>query len=233
MEKETSTKEHLADILNSHPIIEWAAEKRKELIWGFGFLVLGLLLLVRLSSFFGVKTENNYLQAEKDLALVLESNKTEEQEEALSKLLSILASTPDMGPIYDGTVAQIFLAANKPKEAAPYLEKSLSRTTSQELPHFASFAKASLMIQEGKWDEALKESMDLKAALQTQNDSSLYAFNVLRLALINKHLGKKDGEKAAWKEWQEKKDLPAFQKVSAAFAGVKAPLEEYLKKTGG
>ncbi len=81
-------------------------------------------------------------------------------------------------------------------------------------PYYIRFSKESLLIGEGKLKEALEGAKKLKADMDKdevfwsegsqiiRHGSLLYAYNLLRIAMLEKTAGSLDGELAAWKEFK-------------------------------
>lgn len=229
MEKQYTPEENL----NSHPFIIWVAERQKELIIGFFILVLVLLLAIRLSSRSELKTESDFIKAENDLALIVspaEGIAPAKEEEALQSLQTIVSRYPDLQSKYDGPLAQILLAKRKPDQAAPYLERALGRTTEKELPLYAEFANISLAAGEEDLEGAFTRSQKMKD--QLDRNSALYAYNLLRIAMLAKQLEKHEDAKDAFSEWLKNQDNPGFQEISKAFSQERMFLIDYIKQRG-
>src|SRR5580700_10398436 len=85
---------------------------------------------------------------------------------------------------------------------------------SQELtsPYYARFSQNTLTISQGKYAQALEEAKSLKTDLEkddafwegrdkfVRSGTILYAYNLLRIATLEKELGSKEGELKAWEE---------------------------------
>ena len=218
---------------SEHPVVVWIAERRKELLWGFLVLVLLVMGIIRFATRTDLQTETDYISAQNDLTSIVQPRGVrltfEEKEAALGRIQSIVSRHPDLRAKYDGTVAQILLAFDQPEQAAPYLERALSRTTDKELPLFAEFSNLSLTAQEKKLEETPNQSLALKNSLDNVQDSSLYAYNLLRIGLTANSLGDKEETKRAFKEWLDKAALPGFQRVAEAFAQEKVFIVDYMK----
>jgi hypothetical protein len=85
------------------------------------------------------------------------------------------------------------------------------------------------MIAEGKLLEALAEAKGLKKRMEedtafwesrstvVRHGSLLYAYNLLRIAMLEKAAGSSDGELAAWKELKQNAGWEAVQFTPRAY----------------
>jgi hypothetical protein len=118
-------------------------------------------------------------------------------DDSLQKLQTILKKHPELHAKYDGAIAQALLSAQNPTEAAPYAERTLQRTQGETPAPYLDYASTTLLIANGKYDEALKAAQSLKSNTEYP---TLYAFNLLRIAFLNRELKNTQAEKAAWAE---------------------------------
>jgi hypothetical protein len=224
-------KEYLTD--QEHPAILWMAERKKQLLWAFFILILLVIGVIRLASRSDMQTETDFISAQNDLNLMTQNKgttvSTEEKEAALVRLQNILSRYPELRSKYDGMVAQILLAMDKPDQSAPYLERALSRTTDKNLPNFAQFANLSITAQENKLQDVLDQSIALKNKLANDKDSPLYAYNLLRIGLTARLLENKEKEKQAFKEFIDNSENPGFQKVIKTFEENQLFIVDYMK----
>lgn len=72
----------------------------------------------------------------------------------------------------------------------------------KESPEHASFSSISLLVEKGAYQEALQRSIRLKEQMGKE-ESYLYFHNLLRIAVLQKHLQNGPGELAAWKDCEE------------------------------
>lgn len=225
-------KDNIPDPLTTHPLVLFAIEKKKEILWTFFGLVAFAFLAIRLSGWATGETEVDYVTAKNDLNLLIThpsgTENSDEARDALERLQTIVARHPDLASKYDGSIGQILLAENKPDAALPYVDRALSRTTEELLPNYARFAALSVIVQEGRLDEALEKSLALKEDLKIADDTPLYAYNLLRIILIAKEIGNNDVVKKGLEEWRQKEGLPAFEKIISRFSQEEIPLRDYL-----
>lgn len=125
--------------------------------------------------------------------------------EELAQLERMIKKHPELHAQYDAPVGQSLLAAIAPKEASPYIERALQRT---KHPYYNEYSKTSLKISEGSYKEALQEALSLKEKMvadgeyweKLEESSALFAFNLMRIAILSQQIGNKEEELSAWRE---------------------------------
>lgn len=134
--------------------------------------------------------------------------------DALAKLEKLMRKHPELHQKYDSVIAQKLLASSQSGLGSSYASATLKRIQTFS-PYYTKFAKGSLMIGEGKLKEALEEAKNLKMQLEVDqsfwNDRSqiirhgslLYAYNLIRIATLEKELGCLKEELAAWEELKQ------------------------------
>lgn len=182
---------------------------------GYGALIL-LLLLTLGYRFLAYRSH----QAEKDFVLAKEaivSLKNPEKEQAsLATLQSILSNHKDLQAKYDGIIGQALLVQGKIEEAKPFIERTFNRTMNETSSFDRDYAKTSLLIAEGHLEDALKNAYSLKDAMMTavSTSSTLFAFNLIRIAFLEKTLQNPVNEQKAWTELKEMQDPSYPLKIS-------------------
>jgi len=172
----------------------------------------------------------------------------EKDHEGLKQLTGLIKKHPELSPKYDARLAQHFIAAEESEQAQVFGSKVLERT---QQPYFQDYALASLLISERNYSEALAAALDLKEKFLNDSSfwekstgiksfgSSLFAFNLLRIATLYQEIGMKVKEKEAWSElkayagWSgEKKDnrIPeeGFQSLLVHFTVQDITLLDYI-----
>jgi hypothetical protein len=122
--------------------------------------------------------------------------------QALDKALE---KTPSMRQAFRSEIAEIMLINGDADQAEEISKKSLQELRSVA-PLFAEYAEISLHIGRKQYQDALEKSVTLKEKM-TDQKSSLYFQNLLRIALLQEKVGNKAGEMAAWR------DLEVFSKA--------------------
>jgi len=149
----------------------------------------------------------------------------EKKGEDFLSLQKLMKKHPELEAYYDPQIGQNFLALRDTEEAGLYVERTLERT---KQPYYSDYAQTSLKISGGKYVEALGEARELKESLlkddgfwrNGKDDSSLFAFNLMRIATLCQEIGDSMGELEAWKEikryggWEE--GFPADEKIGQA-----------------
>jgi hypothetical protein len=122
-----------------------------------------------------------------------------------AQLDKLVKKHPELHAHYDAPIGQNLLAAISPQEATPFIERTLDRT---KQPYYSDYARTSLKISEGKYQEALGEAVNLKEEMlsdsayweKSKDNSALFAFNLMRIATISQQLKNDETELEAWSE---------------------------------
>jgi hypothetical protein len=160
--------------------------------------------------------------------------------ELLIKIEKILAEHPELHAKYDSLIAERLLVWNESKLAENYLLPTLKRIEKHSL-YFPEFAKTTLLISEGDLEQALEDAIALKEEMQA-NDSLfaeggqvrfeglLYAFNLVRIGMLEKELGHVAGEQHAWDELMalKIKDPEAFSMIQYHFRANNLTIFDYI-----
>ncbi len=125
--------------------------------------------------------------------------------EEFASLQRVMKKHPELHAHYDALIGQNLLSTHSPKEAEPYIERTLKRT---DQPYYSDYARTSLLISEAKYEEARQSASLLKQQMiedtyfweNRKDDSALFAFNLLRIATLSRQLKDLEGEQKAWKE---------------------------------
>lgn len=168
------------------------------------------------------------------------------REDALTKLNSILSTNPELYPKYDGLVAQTLINRGDAGDALPFAKRAISRTEPENQPYYTNYTRTTMLIAESRFDEALKEALALDTQMrdaikqnlsiaQRKFGDSLFAFNLLRIGMLQQQLGLKDQERKTWQEWKQYvATIPstplskAFQQQSAILTEGKVTLSDYI-----
>lgn len=212
-------KEDLATRITEHPYFQWFVARRHYI----PYVSLAILLVIFLAfKFFtgkAAKTESNYLLAENYFSMIQRSIRSEtgtgNREQALTKLKTITDSYPELHSRYDGLIAQLLITQGDSAGARPYADRTFSRTAQNKLPYYSDFSHTTLLIANDQHQQALEKAIALKDLLiehAAQNKAdpqilnfgdSLFAYNLLRIAMLKKELGSPEEELQAWKEWKQ------------------------------
>jgi len=168
----------------------------------------------------------------------------EERQENFSHLQKIMQKHPELYAYYDAKIGQKLLALRNIEDSKPYVYRTLERT---KQPHYSDYAQTSLKIGEERYEEALKEAIALKESLikeplfeeNDENNSALFAFNLMRIAILCQKSHKDQQELEAWKElkkygkWQENappiNEQKGFNQLFNLFTIQNATLLDYIQ----
>lgn len=212
-------QESLAERLNENPFMQWITENPKIFLYA-GLLILAFLSIAfRFSSGSWFKSESDYYKAKIDFAALnrtAASNKDPNiADEALASLKAIIGKHPELKAKYNLQIAQILIAQGNFDKSNEFLTSSNSKGkyTEPSLTFYEDYSQATLFIDQGKDQEALKKALSLKESLLNQTieaqksdtpktfGDTLFAYNLLRIAILQQKLGYKKEELNTWKEW--------------------------------
>jgi hypothetical protein len=207
-------------------------------------LVIGLFGITR---FLNVSSPDDFRIAESTY------NKWEGQKgEQLANLQKILKRHPELHAKYDGAIAQKLLSSSETGLAASYGKAALKRMEGFS-PYYTDFTSCSLLISDNKLAEALESAKKLKSSMENdetfwqqksqvvRHGGILFAYNLLRIATLEKAVGTPEGELAAWREfkanagWQEGQptsktyDPEAYQLIQENFQSDELSLLDYIR----
>lgn len=198
--KENSFQE---DFMNN--ITEWFSAHKNSILITILALFVGILFCYRFFSSREEKAEKEYLRAD-TLYNQFEANslKPNSQEfvDSLNNLEKMVNTIPELHAKYDGAIAQLLLLDGQLDRAKPFAEATLKRTESDELENYQDFSKTTLIIAAGDYTQALQKSKELNEELKQSQETFpvLYAFNLVRMAMLHQKLDQKDQEKIVWNE---------------------------------
>lgn len=239
MAKNSNTTVSSNSFLEDHPVIEstidWVMENKSKLIWAFvGFCIL-LMLIYRLITMQTDRAEGEFIRAEnlfKKFQAVNASNANE-----LKELTAIMDKYPELKPEYQGAIAQTLLIEGKIQEVQPIAEELFSRGKKDHLALYQDFSKTSLLIAEGKYENALQAANTLNLSLEPLKDkehySFLYAVNLVRLAVLHGQLGQAKEEEKAWGQFLALENREVASLVDHAFTLGQFSLGNYIQGRQG
>ncbi len=165
--------------------------RSRLLAWGGGLLAAATLCIVYFTSSSG--------SSQGAIAHVaLERWKAAPSDTVLEKAArQSLRSAPHLERAFSAELAQILLTAGRISESETLAKPCIARLE-EHSPLHASFAKTSLLIEKKEYQTALEQAVHLKE--KTEPGSALYAYNLLRIACLQKQLNNGPGELAAWED---------------------------------
>lgn len=205
--------------------IEWIMGHTKTILLSFATLILFSFCIYQVFSRFGdvnvsessrLERAFNEWSGSQDLTQLKELEKSVRGHSALEAK-------------YGTLLAQRLLGLGEVKQGEEYARAALKRAQGLNTPYYSDFSKNTLLITSGKYSEALEASEKLKGAMLqdeafwsgrdklVRSGSVLYAYNLLRIAMLNQQLGSKEGELIAWDELVQ----------NAGWKGVAVPSRAY------
>jgi hypothetical protein len=231
-----------------HQAFQWALQNGRHLFILTGSFITLLIILYKLAFAGSVKEEKEFFQAENAFVLFqnsLTENKSKDNVDlALDKLEKQLDRLPELHAKYDGAIAQALLSQGASEQAKPFAEATLARTLSENKPFYSSYGQTTLLIADHNYSEALRQALLLKQnMLEAQkNDHKnfgeiLFAYNLLRIGMLQQQVGASDDEFKTWQEWQqymqgvntEIAQPQAFEEVSTQFSLNQISLKDYIE----
>ncbi|BBI17429.1 hypothetical protein [Neochlamydia sp. S13] len=207
-----------SDALLAHPFTQWASDNGKILLYSFLGLIILVFILFQFIWRHHAVSEADFVRAEKEFSLFTSSKDISDpaaEVEALKNLHAIMAAHPELYPKYEGLIAETLLLRGKNEEASLYATSAIKRTAYENDPFYTSYAQATLLLANEKYEEGLKAALNLRNRMleqaqafkdtpeKLQYGTFLYALNLLRIAMLQQQLSLFTDELATWKEWEE------------------------------
>lgn len=233
----SSKKIALHDDWTNHPFVEWLSANKNNIIWAF-LSIFAILIII--SRFMAVKTANaekDYFQSQSLFdqfeSKVFSSNDRSEATVELEKLNELMSIYPELKPKFEGSLAQDLLIIGEVPQAQSYATDIFKRTATEHLQDYQHFSQSTFLIEQGLFEEALKESKNLQAKLDglaNTNYSLLYVMNLIRIATLHQQLGQDEEELRAWRQFQNlPTELESVKIANQIFTIGKASLGDYIK----
>jgi hypothetical protein len=189
---------------------DWISEhSRMILVSLITFLVLCFCLFQFMGKFSGAK-KSDYLEAQSAFsawtALEAPSPKIPKA------LANPLNRHPELQAKFGTHIAQRLLAFGETKNAGRYAGAAFKRSQDLKTPYYDRFSRNTLLIAGGEYSVALEEAKRLKSDLEgddafwesrdpfVRSGAILYAYNLVRIASLEREMGSKEGERKAWEE---------------------------------
>jgi hypothetical protein len=159
----------------------------------------------------------------------------------LDDLKDLIKKYPSLKPNYEGLIIQnLLINESLKKDESKLVSLTLERTKS-ELPFYYEYSKVALLINDGKLEEALSKSKELKIKMLCDQSflqgeglpagSVLYSLNLLRIALLQGKLGNPSKELLAWMEFEDYLGLTS-NKVNDRIQTANKALKEIFSENG-
>lgn len=158
-----------------------------------------------------------------------------DNKDALDKLKKIIEELPQLKTKFEPAIAKQLLISQSGDVDSSLAAKTLKRIQKDQ-PYFSQFGYTTILISNNAYQDALEQAEKLKKNLDNdaefwEKQSSegsyghvLYAFNLLRLALLQKTVGSIQGEFLAWNElekragWHDTDNIEVSLKEREAYA---------------
>ncbi|MBU6383943.1 MAG: hypothetical protein KGR16_06485 [Verrucomicrobia bacterium] len=176
------------------------SERKKQIAVSIASVIAGVVILI--AYFQAGPNALKYAEAEDTFSKWIVAP----PDEALyQNMLDAMRHVPALHKKYESAIAQKLINTDKLDEAIVMANRSLVRVK-EEVPFHATYAMTSLLIEQGKYQEALEKAVALKEQMgsayftQQKGGALLYVHNLLRIACLQQQLHNRPGEKAAWEE---------------------------------
>jgi hypothetical protein len=146
--------------------------------------------------------------------------------ESIEATQNILERHPELHPKYDPVLALTFFAQQKTPEGICYA-RSLINHAQQHLPDvYKEYANTTLLISEGKYEEAFREASFLEAKLSEQPGyPTLEAVNTLRLLFLAREIGNTEGQHRFWTKLSQH---PSYSTLLSIFQTENLSLSDFF-----
>ncbi len=190
--------------------IDWISDHSRTVLISLASLLILLFILFQLTGKFSVSRQSDFIEAQSAYSAWVTAKIS--NDELFKKLEKPLKKSPELQAKFGALVAQHFLTINDPKNAEAFAKQSWKRTGNLLSPYYAEFSKTSLLVSQGRLEEALLAARGLKSNMvedkgfwasrdkMIRSGGLLYAYNLIRIAALEKEVGSSGGELAAWNE---------------------------------
>lgn len=208
---------------------------RKTLLIGIFFGIIAFLIIAyKLLSHQTANAEADFIRAQTTFSRFQQTivSDPEAAFPLLNELEDLLKRYPDLRAKYDGAVAQSLLLSARPALATPFAEAVFTRTSPDRLDPYKEFSQTSLLISTGEYPKALERALELQKRLdagKSDPDSALYAFNLIRIAVLRNQAGQFAEEKEAWTSVRNYLAASGISsEINEALRAGQAPLNGYI-----
>ncbi|MBI3236098.1 MAG: hypothetical protein HYZ48_00035, partial [Chlamydiales bacterium] len=189
--------------------IDWLANHTKMVMISLISILLLFFTVLQMTRSFSSGSDFAKAQSAYSSWVALESP----DKKIFSQLEKPLSSSAEVQAKFGALVAQKFLTLKDAKNAENFMKQSWKRTQNLLSPYYAAFSKTSLLIARGDLKKALELSKDLKTQMtkdtsfwdhqdkMIRSGSLLYAYNLIRIATLEKEIGSIEAEMLVWEEF--------------------------------
>ncbi len=189
---------------------EWISGHSKAILVSFLTLIVLSFCLSQVAGKFLTGKKSDYLEVQKAFtAWAAEGNQDPIIPKSLAKPLS---HHPELETKFGTHIAQRLVTLGEVKNSGRLASAAIHRSHELLSPYYERFSRNTLTITQGKYALALNEAKSLRTDLEkddafwdsrdktARSGSVLYAYNLLRIAALERQLGSKEGELAALDE---------------------------------
>ncbi|MCH9630094.1 MAG: hypothetical protein S4CHLAM37_00870 [Chlamydiia bacterium] len=247
-ENQSSVKLEGIDSL-SFKLSTYLLDYKRFLIFIIPFFLIVFFLIFKMSVAKS-KAEGDFLAAKASFAKWQSDSALDSVH--LQTLKGVIKKHPELAAPYESQIIQKMLALGEEKKSRHYVENLLKRAANRPNSYFTKFSKSSLLIEKGEKATALERSIRLKEEMLSdarfreismKYGSTLFAFNLLRIAMLSQALELSDKELVAWRElvdyakWDSagnvspaiQLDPKAFDELLTHFTDKNLSLKDYIK----
>jgi hypothetical protein len=190
--------------------VDWVSEHSKIVLASLATVLILLFCLFQLTGRFEAQKKSDYLAAQTAYSAWISAAASDGV--LFKDLEKPLNRHPELQAKFGALIAQHCLALEDSKKGMSYAARSLKRTEHLLSPYYTQFSQNSLRIVNGKYIEALNSAKELKSAMEKdlafwesrdkmiRSGHLLYAYNLLRIASLEREAGTNEGELLAWNE---------------------------------
>jgi hypothetical protein len=231
---------------------DWVAANQKVVVAALGTLVVLVFCLFQLTGRFSAKHKSDYFELNKAFSAWLSDES--HSPKILRSLERPLREHPEVEAKFGTHIAQRMLALGDVKRADRYGSAALHRARNMTSSYYERFSRNTLAISKGQFEVALAEALRFKQELELddlfwegkdkfiRSGTVLYAYNLMRIAALQRQIGSKEGELKAWQEliknagWKESPvysktyDPEAYSLLAQNFSQGDVSLLEYIEQ---
>jgi hypothetical protein len=168
---------------------------KDKILMGAAFSLMGLAFFIKLvtgservlNDFYQSNTFLAKFKAEKDVDLKAVSN--------------LMKKHKELAPIFAPYLEQEYVLKGDIKRAKEISEESLKRLSFID-PLYREYAAVSILVEEGKYKEALARSLLMKERLNKEKVPNLFGLNLVRISFLESILG----SSKSLEKWEEAKE---------------------------
>lgn len=241
---------HTEEPIQESPLFETVSDLvqtyGKQILGALTILLIFFLLIYKMSTGTQERSIQEFLEADVlfDRVSLQAPLAAEGKETAYQKLLERIERHPELHAKYDAPLSQILLSNNQVNRALPLTTQLLDRAKDEHLQFYRSFGETTLLISQGRYEEALQEALSLQEKLDENEQLSLslpekqsfgpllIPYQLLRIAMLHQKLDNQQEENKAWMDFSSYLDAHPESKslVVKLFSSGAFSLEDYVLK---